>query len=137
MRKQRRYETRYDWFQPEFSNIGEVAVLNSEIHCEGDATDDAVWGYQEYGYELRYSDNMVTNEMRSSYATSKDSLHMADDYGGVTPTLNSTWIQSDTPIDRNIHVATATADPIELNMMCHGKMARTLPMYSIPGITRL
>lgn len=135
--RERSYNTRYDWFQPEFANLGEVAIKNKEINVEGDATDDETFGFQEYGYEMRYSDNMVTNEMRSAYATSKDSLHMADDYGGVTPTLGSTWIQSTTPIDRNITVASGTADPIEINMMTKGKIARRLPMYSIPGLYRI
>ena len=135
--RERSYQTRYDLYQPEFANLGEVAMLNKEINMDGTSGDDDGWGYNEYGYELRYSDNMVTNEMRSEYATSKDSLHMADDYAGTTPTLNAAWIQSDTPIDRNIHVATATADPIELNLMTSGKIARVLPMYSVPGLYRI
>lgn len=132
------YETRYDWYQPEFANIGEVAILNKEIYFQGGgaAADDQTFGFNEYGYELRYSQNMVTREMRSNYATSLDSRHMADDYASL-PTLGSAWIQSNTAITRNIAVAAATADPIQLNTMVQGKIARTLPMYSIPGLMRL
>lgn len=133
------YETRYDWYQPEFSNLGEVAVLNKEIYMQGgasEATDNETFGFQEYGYELRYSMNRVTAEMRSNYATSLDSRHMADDYSAL-PTLGSAWIVSNTAISRNIAVSAATADPIQLNTLVTGRIARTLPMYSIPGLMRL
>ena len=135
------YETRYDFYQPEFANLGEVAVKNKEIYFQngGSGTDvinNATFGYQEYGYELRYSMNRVSGEMRSNYATSLDSRHMADDYTSL-PTLGSAWIQSNTPISRNIAVAATTADPIQLNTLVTGTIARTLPMYSIPGLLRL
>nr|QJB19548.1 MAG: major capsid protein [Microvirus sp.] len=132
------YRTRYDFFQPEFANLGEVAVLNKEIYFQGaaNANDQLTFGYQEYGYELRYDPNMVTGEMRSNYATSLDSRHMADDYSAL-PTLGSAWIVSNTAISRNIAVSAATADPIQINSLMQGRIARTLPMYSIPGLSRI
>lgn len=130
------YRTRYDWYQPEFSNLGEVAVLNKEIYAQGTSADSGTFGYQEYAYELRYSKNRVSGEMRSNYTTSLDSRHMADDYSSL-PTLGSAWIVSNTAITRNIAISAATADPIQINQFVNGKIARTLPMYSIPGLSRL
>lgn len=130
------YRTRFDWYQPEFANLGEVAILNKEIFCQGIAADNNTFGFQEYAYELRYGENRVSAEMRSNYATSLDSKHMADDYASL-PTLGSAWIQSQTPISRNISVSSTISDPIELNMLVTGKIARTLPMFSIPGLYRL
>ena len=74
--------------------------------------------------------------MRSNYTTPLDSRVMADDYASL-PTLGSAWIQSNTPISRNIAISAATADPVQLNMLATGSMARTLPMFSIPGLKRL
>lgn len=136
LKRELSYRTRYDWYQPEFANLGEVAVKNKEWYMDGSSTDENTAGYQEYAYELRYGVNKVTSEMRSNYATSLDYKHMADDYASL-PTLGSTWIQSDTPISRNIAVSATLADPIELNTLVSGKIARTLPMYSIPGLMRL
>lgn len=131
------YRTRYDWYQPEFANLGEVAVLGKEIYTSSSNTDNnSTFGYQEYAYELRYGMNRVSGEMRSNYATSLDSRHMADDYSSL-PTLGSAWIVSNTTITRNIAISAATADPIQLNIFVQGRMARTLPMYSIPGLRRL
>ena len=131
------YQTRYDWYQPEFANVGEIAVKNKERRAIGtDATDNGAYGYQEYAYWMRYDDNMVTAEMRSSYPQSLDYKHMAFDEAGLPP-LNGTNIQSYTPIDRNIVVASGTSDPIQINSLIKGTIARTLPMYSVPGLTRI
>lgn len=131
------YQTRFDWYQPEFANLGEVARKNKEIYFQGSSTpDNATFGFQEYGFELRYGMNRVSAEMRSNYATSLDSRHMADDYASL-PTLSAGWIASNTDISRNITVASSVADPIELNTFVTGKIARTLPMYSVPGLLRL
>lgn len=138
LKRELSYRTRYDWYQPEFANLGEVAVLNKEIYAIGSTgvQDNNTFGYQEYGYELRYGMNRVSGEMRSNYTTSLDSRHMADDYSAV-PTLGSAWIPSNTTISRNIAVSAATADPVQLNMLLSGTLARTLPMFSIPGLKRL
>lgn len=130
------YRTRYDFYQPEFANLGEVAVLNKEIYMQTTSANDTTFGYQEYAYELRYGQNRVSAEMRSNYATSLDSRHMADDYSSL-PTLGSAWIVSNTAITRNIAIASATADPIQFNLLVTGRIARTLPMFSIPGLTRI
>ena len=131
------YQTRYDWYQPEFANVGEIAVKNKERRAIGtDVTDNGAYGYQEYAYWMRYDDNMVTAEMRSSYPQSLDYKHMAFDEAGLPP-LNGTNIQSYTPIDRNIVVASGTSDPIQINSLIKGTIARTLPMYSVPGLTRI
>lgn len=130
------YKTRFDFYQPEFANLGEVAIKSKEIYYDGTAGDENNWGFNEYGYELRYDDSMVTSEMRPNYTTSLDSKVMVDDYGS-RPTLSDGWIRSDTPISRNIAVNTSVADPIQLNTFFNGRIARTLPMYSIPGLLRL
>lgn len=130
------YRTRYDFYQPEFANLGETAVKNKEIMFQGTSADDGTFGFQEYAYELRYGMSRVSAEMRSNYTTSLDSRHMAFDFATL-PTLGSAFIQSETPISRNIAVSAATADPIQINSIAMGKIARTLPMYSIPGLLRL
>ena len=130
------YKTRFDWYQPEFANLGEVAIKNKEIYFSGTVNDDGTFGFQEYGYELRYGLNRVSAEMRSNYPQSLDSKHMADDYSSL-PTLSAGWIQSNTPISRNIVVSSSVADPIEFNQLVTGSIARTLPMFSIPGLDKL
>ena len=54
------YSTRFDWYQPEFANLGEVAVRNKEIYFQATSADNNTFGFQEYGYELRYGLNRVS-----------------------------------------------------------------------------
>lgn len=130
-------KTRFDWYQPEFANLGEVAMKNSEQYFSGvPATDDFTFGFQEYGYNLRYEDNIVTGEMRSNATNSLDMKHMAYEYANA-PTLGPSFIQSFTPIGRNIAVQPNVADPVELNILSTGRIVRTLPMFSVPGLLRL
>lgn len=130
------HRTRYDFYQPEFANLGETALLNKEIYMTGTSGDNSTFGFNEYGYWLRYGLNRVSGEFRSNYATSLDSKHLADDYASL-PTLGSAWIQSNTDITRNLVVAASVSDPIELTCYMKGTLARTLPMFSIPGLLRL
>lgn len=137
------HRTRLDWYNPEFANLGEVALLNQEQFYKGGAPATpeqamtAQFGFQEFGYWLRYEDSIVTAEMRSNYATSLDMKHMAYDFGTSVPVLNDDYIKSATPIGRNIVVQPEVADPVELNMLATGRIARVLPMYSVPGLLRL
>lgn len=141
LQKELTYYSRFDWYQPEFANLGEVAQYVYEMwvnQTSAGANGMGVLNYQEYGYELRYGLNRVTGEMRSNYATSLDSRHMAYDFDPIVPPVfNGAFIENYTPIDRNIVVSSAVADPIELNQLIQGKIVRTLPMYSVPGLTRL
>lgn len=44
--------TRYDFYWPAFANLGEQALLNKEIYCDGSANDSLVFGYQERWSEI-------------------------------------------------------------------------------------
>ena len=52
--------TRYDFYFPAFATLGEQAVLNKEIYCQGTAADDNVFGYQERWAEYRYKPSQIT-----------------------------------------------------------------------------
>lgn len=138
LERQLSYKTRYDFYQPEFANLGEVAIKNKEIFFQGGVgtLDNQTFGFQEYAYELRYTDNIVTAEMRSNYATPLDSRHMAYNFTSL-PMLGGPFIESFTPISRNIAVSATVSDPIQINSLTSGSMARTLPMFSIPGLMRI
>ena len=47
LRKMWSRQTRYDFYFPAFSMLGEQAVLNKEIYCTGTGADNDVFGYQE------------------------------------------------------------------------------------------
>ena len=75
--------------------LGEQAVLQKEIYCDGSVADEVVFGYQERWSEYRHNPNLVTGLFRSTAAGTLDAWHLAQRFT-VAPTLNDTFIK-DTP----------------------------------------
>lgn len=126
--------TRFSYYDPMLANIGEQAVLNQEIYAQGKPQDEEVFGYQEAWADYRYRTNMVTSEMRSTYAQTLDAWHYADKYGAL-PTLSSSWIKEGTEnIDRTLAVQSSNSHQFICNFYYEQTWTRAMPIYSIPGI---
>nr|QJB18995.1 MAG: major capsid protein [Microvirus sp.] len=126
--------TRLDHYWPALANIGEQAVLNKEIYCQGSANpaqDAAAFGYQERFAEYRYKPSNITGKMRSQYATPLDYWHLAQKFTAL-PTLGTTFIQEAPPIDRV--VAVNTEPQFFFDAFFDLKCARPMPTYSVPGL---
>ena len=123
--------TRYDFYWPSLSHIGEQEVLNKEIYADGSANDDLVFGYQERYGEYRYKPSRITNRFRSEAAQSLDIWHLSQDFENL-PTLNAQFIQEDPPVDRVIAV------PDEPHFLFDSyfsvRCARPMPLYGVPGL---
>lgn len=126
--------TRFDFYWPALSHLGEQAVLNKEIYAQGSANpaqDAAAFGYQERYAEYRYKPSIVTGQFRSTYAQTLDIWHLAQKFTAL-PLLNSAFIGENPPIARIIAV------PTEPQFMYDGFFkyicARPMPMYSVPGM---
>ena len=124
----------FDYYWPEFANIGEQAVLNKEIYAQGNAQDDEVFGYQEAWADYRYKPSRVSGEMRSSYAQSLDVWHLADDYSKM-PALSDAWIHEDpVTINRVLAVSDNLANQFFCDIYVQNYSTRNMPLYSIPGL---
>lgn len=124
----------FDYYWPEFANIGEMAVLNKEIYAQGNATDDEVFGYQEAWADYRYKPSRVSGEMRSQYKQSLDVWHLADDYSKL-PSLSDSWIREDpNPINRVLAVSDNLANQFFCDVYVQNYTTRNMPLYSIPGL---
>jgi hypothetical protein len=122
---------RWDFYWPTLAHIGEQAVLNKEIYAQGTTDDDDVFGYQERFAEYRYKPSQITGQMRSNYAQSLDSWHLAQDFSSL-PALNASFIEENPPVDR---VVAVTSEPdIILDAHFNMKCARPMPTYSVPGL---
>ncbi len=124
-------QTRWDFYWPALSHIGEQAILNKEIFTDGSVNDELVFGYQERFAEYRYKPSLITGTFRSNHAQSLDTWHLAQDFGAL-PVLNASFIEDTPPVDRVIAV------PAEPHFLFDGyfsmKCARPMPMYSVPGL---
>jgi len=123
--------TRWDFYWPALSHIGEQAVLNKEIYAQGTTQDDEVFGYQERFAEYRYKPSLITGQFRSSFAESLDTWHLSQDFAEL-PALNEDFIQEQPPVDRVIAVQTYPHLILDTHMNL--KCARPMPIYSVPGM---
>lgn len=126
--------TRFSYYDPMLANLGEQAVLNQEIYAQGNEQDEQVFGYQEAWADYRYRTNMITGEMRSTYAQTLDAWHYADKYTEL-PTLSSDWIKEGTEnIDRTIAVQSDNSRQFICNFYFDQTWTRAMPIYSVPGL---
>lgn len=124
--------SRWDYMNPAFWNLGDQAVYNKEIFLSPDkATNDAVFGYQERYRELREGVNKITGKMRSGVADTLDVWHLAEKFENL-PKLNSTFIESNTPVER---VLSAPNEPdIIMDIWFDIKATRPLPVTADPSL---
>lgn len=123
--------TRFDYYWPALSHIGEQSVLNKEIYCQGTTDDALTFGYQERYAEYRYKPSMITGQLRSTYSTPLDAWHLAQKFTAL-PTLGDTFIQENPPVSRV--VAVPTAPQFIFDSHFDYKCARPMPVYSVPGL---
>lgn len=126
--------TKYDFYWPALSHIGEQVVRNDEIYAVGSAVpgqDAAAFGYQERYAEYRYKPSVITGKLRSNSAQPLDTWHLAQNFTAL-PALNATFIQDNPPISRVVAV------PTEPNFIWDSyfqfRCARPMPTYGVPGL---
>ena len=131
--------TRYDYYWPSLSSLGEQAILNKEIYAQGKnakdsdgaLVDDKVFGYQERWSEYKYGYSKVTGELRSTYAQSLDYWHLAQKFDEL-PTLSDAFIRENPPMDRVLAVKDAPQFVLDtyFDLSC----VRPMPLYCVPGL---
>ncbi len=123
-------QTRFDFFWPALSHIGEQAVFTGEIFTAQPAANAVVFGYQERFAEYRYKPSQITGLFRSNAVATLDPWHLSQDFA-TAPLLNDAFITDKPPIDRIIAV------PSEPQFLFDGyfslRCARPMPLYGVPG----
>lgn len=132
--------TRLDFPVPILANLGEQSMLNKEIYCVGTpAQDDAVFGYVPRWDEYRFIPSGINGIFRPNAAGNIAYWHTSQLFGAL-PTLNSQFITDDskTVVQRNFAAGAASlGQQILADFYLTIKCARALPLYGIPGLTRL
>jgi hypothetical protein len=132
--------TRYDFYWPALATIGEQSIPTIELYCQDPVTDtgstgtpdnEKVFGYQERYAEYRYGMSKVTGLFRPNATSSLEAWHLSQEFTSL-PTLNTSFIESATPLDRAIAVP---AEPhIIQDMHVEAITIRPMPMYGVPGM---
>lgn len=122
---------RLDYYWPALAQLGEQAVVNGEIFYTGNPnTDEAVFGYQERYAEYRYKPSIITSRFRSNATAPLDAWHLSEEFASA-PALSSTFIESNTPLDRCVAVNTEPQFIADIyhKLIC----ARPMPLYGVPS----
>ena len=125
-------QTRYDFYYPVLSGIGEQGIANGEIYADNDDTNLDVFGYTGRYNEYRFQNSKLTGIMRPEAASSLSSWTVSEEFTS-RPSLGDTFIQSNTgtPLDNAIAVP---SEPHFIADIWHDiKAARPLPLYGVPG----
>lgn len=132
--------TRYDYYWPVLSNIGEQAVLIQELYSQDPSVDTGstgtpdnvrVFGYQERYSEYKYGVSKVTGKLRSNDPASLDVWHLAPELSSL-PGLNQTFIEENPPLAR---VVAVTSEPqFKVDALFNVRAARAMPLYNTPGL---
>jgi len=123
--------TRWDFYWPALSHIGEQSVLNKEIWADATANDELTFGFQERFAEYRYKPSVITGQFRSNFATPLDTWHLSEDFAAL-PVLNAAFITDAPPVDRVI--AVPTEPHFLFDSYFDLKCARPMPLYGVPGM---
>lgn len=131
--------SRYDYYWPTLSHLGEQAILNKEIFAQGSDVvdelgrnvDDLPFGYQERYAEYRYHPSIITGKLRSTAETSLDVWHLAQDFSEL-PKLSADWIEDNPPLKRVLAVQDEPEFIFDAYIAC--KSTRPMPLYGIPSL---
>lgn len=127
--------TRYQFYMPVLAHLGEQSILNQEIFAtEVDATNLAVFGYQERWSEYRNRQSKITGVFRPNHALTLAAWHLAQDFATL-PTLNTDFLEDLPPAARVI--AVTTEPHIIFDSITDVKAVRCMPVFSQPGLERL
>lgn len=128
-------ENRFDYFWPEFANIGEQEIKDKEVYLSESMSEGE--GEGTFGYQSRYSEYKYMNS--SVHGDFKETLafwHWGRIFNSP-PVLNAGFVQSD-PSSRIFSVVgdAATNPNSPLWVMCHHKISalRPMPYYGTPTL---
>jgi len=129
------HSTRYDIYWPSLAHLGEQAILNKEIYCDGSANDDSVFGYIPRYDEYRYKPSQISGLFQNAATASLESWHLSQHFGTL-PTLSQSFIEEDalstSVLDRCIQVPSEPHFIVDTynQLIC----ARPMPVFGVPGM---
>lgn len=139
---------KFDYYWPQFANLGEVPVKLGELVHVGTSNDEQVFGFQEYAAEYRYLPNRVYNRFIPDFDIGGTTYHgdlaymtYADRLMGLDKADQldlGTFIDASRQkgdFDETL-VTTSEAAGFQWSINCFYKIkaTRPMPLYSIPGL---
>lgn len=124
-------KSKFDYFWPEFAQLGEQEVLNKEIYADFLNDNDlmeSTFGYQSRYAEYKYKQSLVAGDFRDNLAF----WHMGRKFTDL-PTLSEEFIQAD-PRHDVFAVEDADTDKLYVQIYNNIKALRPIPLHNIPTL---
>lgn len=123
---------KFDYYFPEFANLGEQEVKNKEIYLDYTLTEDPedTFGYQSRYAEYKYKQDSVHGDFRKSLAY----WHMGRIFSAA-PKLNESFVHlssDDAGVHRIHTVTTPTIHKLYCQLYNSVKAIRPMPKFGIP-----
>ena len=130
---------RFDWYNPKFANLSEMAVFKRELFLDNNSVDPLypngydVFGYQEAWAEYRFHPNKTSGALAPQNGLADLGIWTYSDYYQSYPSLNSFNQESKDLVGRSL-VDTKTKFQFLCDFFFDVKAIRPLPVFSIPGL---
>lgn len=121
---------KYDFYWPEFANLGEQAVQNAELYFDDadDAFNAGTFGYQQRYAEYKYGCDSVHGDFR----TTLNHWHMGRIFASQ-PQLNAEFVDVESE-DYNRIFAASSGDNLWIQLFHNVKARRPMPYFSDPSL---
>jgi len=121
---------KFDYFWPEFAQLGEQEVLNKEVYQNfGDPTqDDLTFGYQSRYAEYKHAMSKVAGDFRDNLAF----WHLGRIFDNP-PALNSEFISAN-PREDIFAIEDETEDHLYVQIYNSVKAIRPIPIHNVPTL---
>lgn len=120
-------DDKFDYYWPDFANIGEQEVLNKEIYFTGNEDPSETWGYQARYAEYKHAQSRVAGDFRDDLSY----YHMGRIFTTL-PGLNTNFINA-SPTTR-IFADTSNSDKLWCQIHHNFSALRPMPYYGEPRL---
>lgn len=137
------YSDLFDFFFPEFSNIGDVGVTRDELFAySSDSDPKSVIGFQEAWSELRYSPSSLTG-LFDPYVNSDNGITgytaplkgwVLSEKWSTSPTLSESFLLENRDAIKDLLVTGTNGPDYMFYFYFDEKTLNEVPLYSIPGL---
>lgn len=122
---------KFDYYWPEFANIGEQEILLKELYY--DPTAVAGQGTETFGYQSRYAEyKYAPSTVHGEFRDSLTYWHMGRIFS-AKPVLNAAFVKSD-PTDRIFSVEDPTSEKLYAHLLNRVSALRPMPYFGTPTI---
>jgi hypothetical protein len=121
-------QDRFDYYFPEFAQLGEQPVLNGEIYND-QALPNSTFGYQSRYAEYKFIPSTIHGEMRRTLSK----WHMARQFASCPP-LNGEFVRTDDITDDIFAYTSSDYDHIIIQIFTNLRALRPMPFFNVPSL---